>query len=92
MGVATYNVEAVCDHATPEKFSSIRLHMDLPFSHEDFQRISNLLSLQDWQGAEQLACAKYPHLKETISSWMRDSENRALGRSQDEKILRVVNG
>ena len=43
MGRYVRNLEMVCDHATPEKYSAVRLHLDLPIDHDQFSKIQGLL-------------------------------------------------
>ncbi|MDM0080398.1 hypothetical protein QTI17_07320 [Variovorax sp. J31P179] len=92
MGRASYNVEAVCDHATPEKDSALRLHMDLPISHEEFQVIQEKLDVNDWAAVKVLMLKKYPELQDAIGSWLKNGEARALGALHHENRLRIVNG
>ena len=92
MGRASWNVEAVCDHATPAKDSALRLHMDLSISHEEFQIIHEKLNNNDWAAVEIFMLKKYPELQDTIVSWLKNGEARALGALRHENSLRIVNG
>lgn len=61
MGVDVPNLESVCDHATPDKYSAVRLHMDLSFPHYELSQVNHWLEQHAWKDLELFLIERYPH-------------------------------
>ncbi len=81
MGQYRYNAEVFCDHATPDKESAFRMHMDLPFPKEDFERLHEMLNQNQWEEFSNYFSQRYPEHKDIIKIWCAGSaERRSCGR------------
>ena len=90
MGVDVPNLESVCDHATPDKYSAVRLHMDLSFPHRELSQVNNLLEQRAWKDLELFLIERYPQHKQVITLWLEGSQARAQA-SEPAPTLRAVN-
>ncbi|SCU84150.1 conserved hypothetical protein [Cupriavidus necator] len=80
MGRYQLNVEVFCDHATPEKASAFRMHMDLPFPKEDFEKLHAMLNRDQWKEFSDYFSQRYPEHKGLIEIWCAGSAERSCGR------------
>ncbi|WP_248733218.1 hypothetical protein [Pseudomonas sp. MWU13-2517] len=90
MGVDVPNLELVCDHATPDKYSAVRLHMDLSFPHHELPQVNNWLERHAWNDLELFLTERYPQHREAISLWLECSQARAEA-NDPVTTLRAVN-
>lgn len=79
MGANVLNLNLFCDYATPEKYSAIELHMELPVSHNDFRRIQNWLDLGEWETAKSYLVEKYPQHRALPGQRLAASQARNEG-------------
>lgn len=77
MGVDVPNLESVCDHATPDKYSAVRLHMDLSFPHRELSQVNHWLEQRAWKELELFLIERYPQHREVIALWLEGSQARA---------------
>ncbi|TLG92047.1 hypothetical protein FEM54_10375 [Pseudomonas edaphica] len=90
MGVDVPNLESACDHATPDKYSAVRLHMDLSFPHRELSQVNNWLEQRAWKDLELFLIERYPQHKQVITLWLEGSQARAQA-SEPAPTLRAVN-
>lgn len=90
MGVDVPNLESVCDHATPDKYSAVRLHMDLSFPHRELSQVNNWLEQRAWKDLALFLIERYPQHKQVITLWLEGSQARAQA-SEPAPTLRAVN-
>ncbi|OWP72571.1 hypothetical protein [Pseudomonas sp. K2I15] len=90
MGVDVPNLESVGDHATPEKYSAVRLHMDLSFPHHYLSQVNAWLEKRAWKPLELFLVERYPQHKEVIALWLKGSQARAEA-NEPVATLRAVN-
>lgn len=82
MGNHVLNAEVLCDHATPEKTSAFRMHMDLTFPVEDLDKLHALLDDDRWEEFSAYFSALYPQHSQLIEAWCAGSDaRRASGAS-----------
>ena len=70
MGRYVRNLEMVCDHATPEKYSAVRLHLDLPIDRDQFSKIQDLLEKDKWSEVSSLLAREYPQYESMLADWL----------------------
>jgi hypothetical protein len=88
MGVFVMNLELVCDHATPEKYSAVRFHIDLPVDYEEIPSIHQHLASENWSQVRTLLAERYPQHAALIDRWIEGCQERAHPR----RHLAVANG
>ena len=77
MGVKVWNMELVCDHATPERASMVRLHLDLPVSASELAGLHQELLQGHWSALRQLLLQRYPQHREAIEALIAQSRQRS---------------
>lgn len=84
MGSHRLNAEVLCDHATPEKTSAFRMHMDLTFPTQDFGKLNAMLHEDRWQEFADYFCDLYPEHRQMIEAWCAGSAVRRSSATQCE--------
>jgi len=79
MGQHVVNLSTQCDYATPEKETTIELHMALPIPYIDLEKVQNWLGQGDWVLTEEYLCAKYPQHRALLADWLSASQKRSQG-------------
>jgi hypothetical protein len=92
MGVQVVNTQLLRDHATPQKDSVIRLHMDLPVGEEQFIEMNELLNANEWEKFEARLVEKHPQHRDILEIWLSKSRDRSMEREKTDTALKVVNG
>ncbi len=87
MGRYVRNLEMVCDHATPEKYSAVRFHLDLPIDRDQFSEIHGLLEDNKWAEVSSLLAKKYPHYESMLTDWLDACKARA---QDQERVASLV--
>ena len=91
MGVAIVNLEIIRDHATRERDSAVRLHMDLPVDYKDVPEIEGMLESGRRADVRKLLSARYPQYAELLMTWLRMCADRVNLNGQDSaKTLRAA--
>lgn len=89
MGVHVYNFSAFCDYATPEKYSAVELHMELPVPHADLKKVQDWLGDGNWDAAGRYLIGKYPEYRTLLGEWLAASKARNEGTSKSAKLAAV---
>lgn len=79
MGVRLRNFSIICDYATPEKQTSLELHLALPIPYPDLYRVQGWLDAGNWHASEEYLVAQYPHYSHLIREWIAASRVRSEG-------------
>ena len=77
MGIAVCNLEVVCDHATVDRYSAIRLHIDLPIEPSQFLKFHELLDGRNWLEVENILARQYPQYALMLKGWIDACRLRA---------------
>jgi hypothetical protein len=80
MGVKLRNLSILCDYATPEKYTALELHMELPIPHQDIAQVQGWLGEGNWHASADYLANKYPQHRGVIHEWMEASQARSEGR------------
>ena len=89
MGVGVLNLKVFTDHATPDRYSAVELHMELPIPHIDANRVQEMLSNGEWDMAQSYLVAKYPHHSALLTDWLANSRNRQEVTVRSPKLAAV---
>jgi hypothetical protein len=89
MGLRVWNFNVFCDYATPDKYSAVESHMELPIPHEDLQKVQGWLGQGEWEAAESYLASKYPQHRALLSEWLAASKARNEGASTPVKLAAV---
>ncbi len=79
MGIGACNLEIVRDHATVDRYSAIRLHIDLPIEASQFARLHELLDGRNWLEVESILVRQYPQYALLLKHWIDACRLRAAG-------------
>ncbi|OIQ69889.1 hypothetical protein GALL_485040 [mine drainage metagenome] len=77
MGIAVCNLEVVRDHASVDRYSAIRLHIDLPIEPSQFLKFHELLDGRNWLEVENILARQYPQYALMLKSWIEACRLRA---------------
>lgn len=89
MGVNVYNLSAFCDYATPDNYSAIELHMELPIPHDDLKKVQGWLSRDEWDAAEIYLVGKYPQHRALLHEWVTGSKSRHENKFSVARLVAV---
>jgi len=80
MGIKLRNLSIFCDYATPEKYTALVLHMELPIPHQDIAQLQGWLGDGNWHAGESYLTDTYPQHRSLIHDWIVASKARSEGR------------
>lgn len=87
MGRYVRNLEMICDHATPEKYSAVRLHLDLPIDRGQFSEIHGLLGDNKWTEVSALLSRQYPQYESMLTDWLDACKARAQDQARVASLV-----
>ena len=79
MGIRLRNLSILCDYATPEKYTALEFHMELPIPHQDIAQVQGWLGDRNWRAGEDYLVEKYPDHRSLIQEWIMASKARSEG-------------
>ncbi|WP_374834667.1 hypothetical protein [Paenochrobactrum pullorum] len=89
MGSRVLNFNVICDFATPEKNSSVELHMELPVPYSDVKILQTWFDKGEWATAENYLIQKYPEHRNLLKEWMIGCKRRSENDSTSIKLAAV---
>ncbi len=89
MGANMPNLTVKSDYATPNNYSALEFHMELPVSLDEQRQLHDWFQENNWDAVADMISAKYPHHRELIQQWVSDSKVRSDG--EQSPRLSVVN-
>ncbi|SDV47793.1 hypothetical protein [Chitinasiproducens palmae] len=84
MGANVWNLSTQCDYATPEKVTTVELHMSLHMPYNDLARMQEWLGSGDWDAATQYLSERHPRHRVLLAHWMSSSQQRSERRTVPE--------